>query len=317
MDQSDNVDTTYLLIGTSKLAQNTAANAAASKNNATGELISGRSNDYLTNISSPLQRIRQCSHQRLHRTRNGLHTLHRKFHHCSKWNLRRTGTECESAFISLSPAPNYVYRSQLTAHSQELQSQYFPPAVGPALVPLNDDFAYINNNGVITQSLAKTNLYRAGVGQPQAADTANASGTTYCRQYAASGIFIAENEALFTGTTSPAAAVANNLFTFMANRFATSFGPLPSLGCSTMFGVAVTSIVQQTVDGNGVVTAATINTAILQVSSYFVWSFFGGGGRRQRERGKEGTEREADERHRKFWRDRALRVLRPRLRRWL
>jgi hypothetical protein len=32
MDQSDNVDTTYLLIDGKKLAQNTAANAAANKN---------------------------------------------------------------------------------------------------------------------------------------------------------------------------------------------------------------------------------------------------------------------------------------------
>jgi hypothetical protein len=89
----------------------------------------------------------------------------------------------------------------------------------------NDDFTVINNNGAITQSLTKTNLYRAGVGQPQAADAANASGTTYCQQYAQSALFIAENEALFTGQTSPAPAVANNLFTFLANRFATSFGP--------------------------------------------------------------------------------------------
>jgi hypothetical protein len=81
------------------------------------------------------------------------------------------------------------------------------------------------DNGAVTQSLTKTNLYRAGVGQPQAADSANASGTTYCQQYAQSALFIAENEALFTGQTSPAPAVANNLFTFLANRFATSFGP--------------------------------------------------------------------------------------------
>jgi hypothetical protein len=134
----------------------------------------------------------------------------------------------------------------------------------PANKKRNDDFAVINDNGVITQSLQKTNLYRAGVGQPQAADTANASGTTYCQSYAASGIFIATNQALFTKATSPAPGVASNLFTFMANRFATSFGPVPSLGCATIFGVNVTSIVQQTVV-NCIVTAATIDTAILSV----------------------------------------------------
>ena len=116
----------------------------------------------------------------------------------------------------------------------------------------------------MTQSLTKTNLYRAGVGQPQAADNANASGTTYCQQYAASGIFIAANQALFQGATSDAPATANNLFTFLANRFATSFGPIPSLGCQTIFGLA-TSPVTQKLDGNGVVISAPINTQVLQV----------------------------------------------------
>jgi len=84
----------------------------------------------------------------------------------------------------------------------------------------------INNNGVVTQSLAKMNLYRAGVGQTQAtALTGTNSGTSYCQSYASSALFIATNEALFKGSTSPAPAVANNLFTFLANRFATSFGP--------------------------------------------------------------------------------------------
>jgi hypothetical protein len=83
-------------------------------------------------------------------------------------------------------------------------------------------------------------------------------------QYAASGLFIALNEKLFTGATSPAPDVSNNLFTFLANRFATSFGPVPSLGCVTIFGLA-DSPVNQTMDGNGVVIAATINTKVLQV----------------------------------------------------
>jgi hypothetical protein len=128
----------------------------------------------------------------------------------------------------------------------------------------NDDFAVENDDGTVTQSLTKTNLYRAGVGQPQAADTANASGTTYCQRYAESGIFIASNQALFSKATSPAPGVANNLFTFLANRFATSFGPVPSLGCATIFNVNITNIVQQTVV-DCIVTAATIDTAILSV----------------------------------------------------
>lgn len=57
---------------------------------------------------------------------------------------------------------------------------------------MNDAFTVINNNGVIAQSLAKTNLYHAGVGQPQAQSVASASGTTYRKSYAASGTFIAQ-----------------------------------------------------------------------------------------------------------------------------
>lgn len=68
------------------------------------------------------------------------------------------------------------------------------------------------------QSLVKTNLYRAGVGQTQAANNAGADPTTYCKNYATSGLFIAQNQKLFTGATSPDPAAANNLFTFLANR---------------------------------------------------------------------------------------------------
>jgi hypothetical protein len=68
------------------------------------------------------------------------------------------------------------------------------------------------------QSLTKTNLYRAGVGQTSAQSNAAADGTTYCKQFATSGIFIAENQKLFSQSTSPAPGTANNLFTFMANR---------------------------------------------------------------------------------------------------
>jgi hypothetical protein len=99
-------------------------------------------------------------------------------------------------------------------------------------MPLNNDFTVINNNGVITQSLAKTNLYRAGVGQPQAQSVTGVSGTACCKSYAASGIFVAQQQALFSSKTSPVPAVANILFTFMAQRFAASSGPVPTLGCT-------------------------------------------------------------------------------------
>lgn len=140
----------------------------------------------------------------------------------------------------------------------ELQSQ-FHPANPPALVPLNDPMCTVNG----APSLQKVNLYRAGMGQAAAASNTAADGTAYCKNYASSGIFIAQNQKLFTGGTSPAAGTANNLFTFMANRFAASFGPAPALGCETIFGLKDSPVAQQS-DANGVVTAATINTAILQ-----------------------------------------------------
>jgi hypothetical protein len=104
-------------------------------------------------------------------------------------------------------------------------------------------------------------LYRAGVGQLQAQSVAGASRTAYCKSYAASGIFIAQQQALFSGKTSPAPAVANNLFTFMARCFAASFGAVPALGCTTIFGIA--ALVTLITDANGVVTAARIDTASL------------------------------------------------------
>lgn len=57
---------------------------------------------------------------------------------------------------------------------QELLANFFPPAGGPALVPLNDPMVLVNGQ----PSLQKVNLYRDGTGQPQA-DNNNASGLTY------------------------------------------------------------------------------------------------------------------------------------------
>ncbi|KAI6112150.1 hypothetical protein EDD16DRAFT_1604833 [Pisolithus croceorrhizus] len=141
--------------------------------------------------------------------------------------------------------------------TNELQGEYYPPAGGPALVPLNDPMVLVNG----TESLDKVNLYRLGVGQPTA-DQNNASGTTYCHQFAQSGIFIASNEQTFAQVTSPAADQATNLFTFLAMRFSASFGPPPGLGCITLLNV--NNPVNLTMDGNGVVTAAVINTSVLQ-----------------------------------------------------
>ncbi|KAF4633926.1 hypothetical protein G7Y89_g4186 [Cudoniella acicularis] len=211
MDQSDNVDSTYLLINGSVLAQNTKENAANNKN--ATEFNNGSDNLLLNAFLAP--------------------TLG-----CTPFT-----------------AP------LITSSSGELQSQLFPPVGGPALVPLNDDFAIIAANGNVTQSLVKTNLYRAGVGRPPAKDLANASSVTYCQRYAESG--------LFTGGTSPAPAASSNLFTFMANRFATSFGPTTIGDCIVVAATINTKVLQDIVDGKikPVSTTATSTTAASVVST--------------------------------------------------
>jgi len=55
------------------------------------------------------------------------------------------------------------------------------------------------------------------------------------QQFAQSGLFISTNEGTFTGSASPATDQATNLFTFLAMRFANSFGPAPGMcfvGCT-------------------------------------------------------------------------------------
>jgi hypothetical protein len=221
MDQSDNVDTIYLLINNETLAQASPANAANSSN--VQDITNASDNALLTYFLDPAIG-------------------------CTPWMVTST------------TAPTGMCPTQAT---NELMSFKYPPAAngGPALVPLNDDMTVINNGNTVTQSLGKTNAYRSIMGQTPAASTADASGITYCQNYAISGIFIADNEALFAGKTSPMPGTANNLFTFMANRFAQSFGPVPALGCNNTFGIPNPVTLTLT---DCVVTAATINTTILQ-----------------------------------------------------
>jgi hypothetical protein len=272
MDQSDNVDSTYLLINGKTLAQNTAANAAKYKNATREFCFIHKANVLLdANFSRNPERIGQFTAQCIPVSHPRLYGRHfqRALHHMCHRFLGRDGIECmDITYISRSWADQIGNTIAILCPSRRACSgsivRPLPHPMTSADSSRDDDFTIdTSSNGNITQSLTKTNLYRAGVGQPQAADAANASAVTYCTRYAESGLFIASNEALFTGASSPAPGASNNLFTFMANRFATSFGPAPSLGCQTIFGIA-DSPVNQTTDGNGVVIAATINTKVLQ-----------------------------------------------------
>jgi hypothetical protein len=132
---------------------------------------------------------------------------------------------------------------------------------GPvALVPENDEMALASNNF----SVQKTDLYRAEVGQPlvSPSNAVTSSPAMFCQNMVnIQTPFLASNQALLATGTSPVPTVGDNLLTFMANRLNMSF---TNLDCQN-FGL--TNPVTVTVDGNGVATAATFNTAQQQATN--------------------------------------------------
>ncbi|MEY9969080.1 hypothetical protein ABIA33_007167 [Streptacidiphilus sp. MAP12-16] len=118
-----------------------------------------------------------------------------------------------------------------------------------ALVPLTDPMT-LNNAAADT---AKTNLYRVGVDQAQLGADAG-SGTTYCNNLfnSATGIQrVFKDQAMFANAPSVDAAMATNLFTFLAMRAQASF---TNLGCQGLLNM--NNPITLTTN-NGVVTAAT------------------------------------------------------------
>jgi hypothetical protein len=136
----------------------------------------------------------------------------------------------------------------------ELSAAKNTPAV-TALVPENDEMT-LDGDGNF--DLAKTNMYRAEVGQPavSAANNKTSSPAMYCQNMVdIQTPFLAANQTLLATGQTPVAGTGDNLFTFMANRLSMSF---TNLNCQN-FGL--TDPVTVTLDGNGVATAATFNTA--------------------------------------------------------
>ena len=90
-----------------------------------------------------------------------------------------------------------------------------------ALVPTNDPMALVDGN----TSVAKTNLYRAGVGQPPV-NAATDTPVAYCTNLRTIGTArLAKDAALFKAAPSPDPAAAN-LFEFLTQRLEGSFGLL-------------------------------------------------------------------------------------------
>ena len=126
-------------------------------------------------------------------------------------------------------------------------------AAPTALVPENDEMVLVND----AFSVQKTDLYRAQIGQPPV-NPRNAADTpaNFCQEMEnVQTPFLAANQAVLGADASPVPAVGNNLFTFMANRLSMSFA---NLNCQNY---GLTDTVTVTLDGNGVATAATFNTA--------------------------------------------------------
>ncbi len=123
-----------------------------------------------------------------------------------------------------------------------------------ALLPVNNPQLLVGGQF----SLGKTNAYRMETDQPRLAANTNTSqnAARYCQNMVnIQAPRLKLDAAMETGTASPVPALGNNLANFLAARLSGSFG---NLNCQN-FGL--TNPVTLTVDGNGVATGATFNTA--------------------------------------------------------
>ncbi len=125
-----------------------------------------------------------------------------------------------------------------------------------ALIPSRDPMVVVND---AMRNLNKVNAYRAGVDQPQAQNLGDAGTRTYCQNLRNIGTQRMQLDANLTKVAaSPDAGAANSLFTFLAQRFVTTYGP-NGLNCMQLLGQP--DPITVTTDANGVAIAATINAA--------------------------------------------------------
>lgn len=135
----------------------------------------------------------------------------------------------------------------------ELQAAAFQ-ANPVALIP-NRDPMVLNNNRI---SMQKLNLYRLGVDQPAVQNLGASSTKTYCNNLVAiAPLRMQLDEPLTMRQPSPDPAAANSLFTFLAQRLATTYGQDGGLNCQKL--LQESSPVTVGVDSQGVATSATVN----------------------------------------------------------
>ena len=122
-----------------------------------------------------------------------------------------------------------------------------------ALVPGRDPMVLLNNK----TDLNKLNAYRVGVDQPTLQNLNVANTRLYCQNVLDVAPPRLQIDSRFTKqAASPDPAAANTLFTFLAQRFVTTFEN-NGLNCAKLLGVPDPITVKT--DGNGVVVNATIN----------------------------------------------------------
>jgi hypothetical protein len=149
-----------------------------------------------------------------------------------------------------STSPNGMDSSQATNALSALVNQRGMRA----LLPVNDPQLLVAGQF----SIGKTNAYRALTDQPllSAAANKNQNAATYCQDMTnIQPARLQLDAAKEAGFTTPVPAVGNTLATFMGGRLAASF---TNMNCQN-FGL--TNPVTVTMDGNGVATAVTFNTA--------------------------------------------------------
>jgi len=121
-----------------------------------------------------------------------------------------------------------------------------------ALLPVNDPQLLVGGQF----SVGKTNTYRIETDQRPLFTSAQQNAARYCQNMVnIQAPRLKLDAAMETGTASPVPALGNNLANFLAARLSASFG---NLNCQN-FGL--TNPVTLTLDGNGVATGATFNTA--------------------------------------------------------
>lgn len=152
-------------------------------------------------------------------------------------------------------APNLADPGQMTTSLplNELQAAAWQ-ANPVALIP-NGDPMVLNNNRI---SMQKLNLYRMGVDQPVVQNLGISSTKTYCNNLVAiAPLRMQLDEPMTMRQPSPDPAAGNSLFTFLAQRLATTFGKDGGLNCARL--LRESSPVSIGTDSQGVATSATIN----------------------------------------------------------